>query len=100
MVISDDVARKIFGDEPALNKVLHMNSNTNGSGDYIITGIFRQPTRPSHMNARFFISLSSGEFGDFVRKTTNFSYNNMFYTYVLLKPGASEEDLKKNFPVC
>jgi len=98
IVISDEVASKIFGDEPALNKVLHINSNTNGAGDYKITGVFRQPSRPSHMNARFFMSLSSGDFGDFVRRTTNFSYNNMFYTYVLLKPGTREEDLEKKLP--
>ena len=30
IVIPEEIAKKFFGNEPALNKVIHVNSNTNG----------------------------------------------------------------------
>ena len=47
----------------------------------------------------FFISMSSGRYGGFVRRTTDFASNNMFLTYLLLKPGADAEALEKKLPV-
>src|SRR6188768_4122849 len=49
MVISSDIAAKIFGNEPALNKVIHVNSTTNGELDYKITGVFIPSKSPTHI---------------------------------------------------
>ncbi|HTD93602.1 MAG TPA: ABC transporter permease [Chitinophagaceae bacterium] len=98
LVLSEEIARKIFGKESALNKTVHINSTTNGSFDYKVTGVFRPKTAPSHINANFFLSMSSGQFGDYVKRTTDFASNNMFYTYVLLKPTSDGKSLEKKLP--
>jgi putative ABC transport system permease protein len=98
LVLSQEIAQKIFGREPALNKIIHINSTTNGSSDYKVTGVFRPKKAPSHINAHFFISMSSGDFGDYVRRTTDFASNNMFFTYVLLKPTANGQSFEKKLP--
>lgn len=59
-VISQTMARKIFGDQPAIGKVLHVSSNMNGSYDYTVSGVFKPSDRPSHINANFFLSLQGG----------------------------------------
>jgi len=97
LVLSEETATKIFGNEPALNKVIHINSNTNGVSDYKVTGVFLPSKTPSHINGRFFISMSSGEFGQWIRTVTNMTNNNMFYSYLLLKPGANRAVLEKKF---
>lgn len=98
LVLSEEIARKIFGSEPALNKTIHINSTTNGSFDYKVTGVYRKGDNPTHLDGRFFISLYSGDFGQYVRTTTNFSFNNMFSTYLLLKQGTSGKSLDAKLP--
>ena len=98
IVLSEEIAKKIFGNEPALDKVIHISSTTNGSGDYKITGVFRPTDAPTHIPGRFFISLSTGEFGRFIISTSDFASNNMFFTYLLLRPGADANALEKKLP--
>jgi putative ABC transport system permease protein len=99
IVISENMAKKIFGNQTALGKVIHVNSNINGSYDYTVTGVFRPVSSPSHINATFFMSLSGGELDKYLRKQGNdFARNNMFYTYLLLKPGADPAKLESKFP--
>lgn len=99
IVISENMAKKIFGNQTALGKVIHVNSNINGSYDYTVTGVFRPVSSPSHINANFFMSLSGGELDKYLKKQGNdFARNNMFYTYLLLKPGADPAKLESKFP--
>jgi putative ABC transport system permease protein len=97
VVIAEEIAQKIFGDQPALNKTIHINSNTNGALDYKITGVFAPSRTPSHIDARFVLSMQSGEVGQWVRSITNMVNNNMFYSYLLLKPGADAQKLEAKF---
>lgn len=98
IVLSEEIARKIFAGQPALNKIIHIGSSTNGDHDYRVTGVFRPSTIPSHIEGHFFLSFNSGYWGDFFRKTTNLADNNILYTYVLLKPGANPDNLQSQFP--
>src|SRR6201992_660237 len=94
VVISEDIAQKIFGNQSALNKLLHISSNMNGEQDYMITGVFRQAAGPSHINARFVMSLEGGEMDKYLQRQGNdFARNNMFYSYLLLKPGTDAAKL-------
>ena len=97
VVISDEIARKIFGKEPALNKTIHINGNTNGSYDFKITGVFIPSKTPSHIDARFMMSMHSGDVGPWVAGITNMANNNLFYSYLLLKPGADPKKLEAKF---
>ena len=58
LVLSEEIAHKFFGNESAINKVIHMNSNTNGEHDFKVTGVFKPSGKPSQIDARFFISCS------------------------------------------
>ncbi len=101
MVLSESMAKKIFGNAPAINKVLHVSSNMNDDDDYTVTGVFRPINAPSHIDANFFLSFVGGGMEKYFKSNGNgndFARNNMFYTYVLLKPGASVVGLESKFP--
>jgi len=99
IVISEAMATKIFGKEPAIDKVLHVASNMNGDNDYRVTGVFRPASGPSHINATFFLSFAGGGMEKYLKSRGNdFSRNNMFYTYVLLKPGTTAASLQSKLP--
>lgn len=96
VVLTEGIAHRLFGDQPALNRVVRISSN-NGDIDFKVTGVVR-PKGLSHLDNTYFMSLSSGNIGEFVRSTRNFAVNNMFYTYVKLRPGASAKALEGKFP--
>ncbi|WP_238989267.1 ABC transporter permease [Mucilaginibacter terrigena] len=98
IVLSKKLAGKIFGNQAALNKVLRVNSNTNGEQDYTVTGVFDTGNVPSHINANFFLSVKGGAMEDFINRQTDFASNNMFYTYLLLKPGTDAAKLQAKLP--
>ncbi|MDO6434607.1 ABC transporter permease [Flavitalea sp. BT771] len=99
VVISEDIARKIFGNAPALNKVVRINSGTNGDHDFTITGVFRPMSTASHIEGRFFLSMMGGKVESFLQRQANdFASNNMFYTYVILKNGTDPDKLERQFP--
>jgi putative ABC transport system permease protein len=97
IVLCEEIARKFFGDQPALNKVIHVNSNTNGEYDYKVTGVFRPNSKPSQINARFFISIGGGNMEQFIKQQTDMVSNNMFNTFFLLKPGSDAKKLEAKF---
>lgn len=98
IVLSEEVARKIFGKQSALNKVIHVGSNTNGDGNYTVTGVFRPGAVPSHIDARFFISFAGGGLAQYVKSQTGMVGNNMFFTYLKLAPGTDAKKLEAKLP--
>lgn len=98
IVLSAEIAQKIFGAEPALNKVIHVESNTNGEGDYMVTGVFKPNTMPSHIDARFFMSYTGGGLEEYINSQTSMSGNNLFFTYIQLEKGAKPQQLEAKFP--
>jgi putative ABC transport system permease protein len=98
IVIEEEIATKIFGNQPALNKVLRIESNTNGSGDYTVTGVFKKPQRPTHIDARFFMPVVGGNIGQYLKSQTSLAWNNFFFTYIQLQAGSSPDQLTAKFP--
>ncbi|GAA4447054.1 ABC transporter permease [Nibrella saemangeumensis] len=104
IVLSEEVAQKLFGNAPALDKIIRI-SGTAGSGEnFKVTGVYRDATAKSHIDARFFVPLYAGWVGSFLREgRLDFANNNMFYTYLRLKPGRNGEpsnpqQLEQKFP--
>ncbi|HEX3073824.1 MAG TPA: ABC transporter permease, partial [Ignavibacteriales bacterium] len=87
IVISQSLARKFFGSENPIGKILRVN---NGQ-EYAVTGMFQDMPDNSHFNSSFFIpfppenSLSPEAYWG--------NYNT--YTYVLLRPEIKAEELQK-----
>ncbi len=98
VVLNEEIAQKLFGNEAALNKVIKISSNTNGDTSFTITGVFRPSKKPTQIDARFFISMKGGNLQQFIAEQTDMAGNNMFQTFLLLKPGANAKALQAKFP--
>jgi putative ABC transport system permease protein len=88
IIITDAMARKYFGDLPALGKILEVD----GSSQYMISGVVKEFPRQSHWRFDFLASLVSRPIpseGDWI--------NNTWYTYVLLKNGVSSKLAEDTF---
>jgi putative ABC transport system permease protein len=99
VVISEALAKKLFGHQPALYKMVRISSSTNGDSTFRVTGVFTAPPGPSHIDANFFISFRGGNMNSFVSDNPSLVNNNMFNTYVLLKKGADVKMLEQKFPL-
>lgn len=99
IVISEEIAHKLFGDSPAIGKVVHVSSSVDGDHDFAVTGVFRPVGAPSHIKANFFLSMNGGEFERFLKRQENdFATNNMFVTYLRLRPGTDPATVEAKFP--
>ena len=99
IVISEEIAHKLFGSSPALNKVIFVSSGTNGDHIFTVTGVFRPVAAPSHIDARFFMSFGGGEMEQMMKRQANdYTTNNMFETYLRLGQDASPATVEAKFP--
>ncbi|HQW92203.1 MAG TPA: ABC transporter permease [Ferruginibacter sp.] len=99
VVLSEEIAKKLFGDQPALNKLVHISSSTNGDNDFLVTGVFKPYDKPSHIDGRFFLSVKGGDIEEYIKENgANFANNNMFFSYLQLKPGSDIKNLQAKFP--
>jgi putative ABC transport system permease protein len=97
IVINEVIAQKLFGNEPATGKIIQIRSSTHGDHDYTITGVFKTPLTPSHIDAQFFLSFKGGNMDEFANDNPSLANNNMFYTYILLKKGVRAQQLDQKF---
>jgi len=88
IVISDEMANKYFGKEPALGKVLRMND----ANDYLVSGVFKkQPVNTSY-RSNFFASISTlKKQGKNLEEWGHFSND---YTFILLNEGVTPSDVE------
>jgi putative ABC transport system permease protein len=98
VVINEAIADKLFGNQSALNKVVHISSSTNGDHDFKVTGVYRPAAGPSHIDAHFIMSMRGGRMDRMANDNPSMLNNNMFYTYLLLKDGADPGQLRAKFP--
>lgn len=86
LVLSEQVAEKLFGNSDPVGKVIRVGLNF-GDFDYTVTGVYRN-NRKSHIDARFFLSMQNGDMGGWVTSQNNWAVNNIFHTYVKLRDDA------------
>jgi putative ABC transport system permease protein len=99
VVLSEPVARKLFGNAPALNQLVKIGGATGRGEPFRVTGVYRDESSRSHIDARFFVSLSVGNIGDMLRRPqASFSSNNIFYTYLRLRPDADVATFTRKLP--
>ena len=94
LVISEDTARRYFGDEDPMGKMIVAD---NGFMLLTVTGVMENMPANTHFQADFFISLASGfeEYGHWSRENWDSFF---YYTYIMLGNGHSPEDLAAKFP--
>ncbi len=92
LVINEETAKTIFGEENPVGKVLRWNNKD----DLIITGIVQSPPVNSHLQFTSLISFSSLYQDD--RLYMDWNGGMQYYHYVELKPGISEESIEAKLP--
>ncbi len=97
VVLAEHLARKLFGNEPALDKTIQINQG-GPTGDYRVTGVFRDEEH-SHIKPNFIISMTSDGWGAYIRTNPNASNewagNNFVPGYVRLVPGHDKALVEK-----
>jgi len=91
-VITEETARKYFGDEDPMGKVITIDGGT----DYMISGIVGSVPHNSHFN--FDILLSYENLIQTSRRWDNTWVSERVYSYILLVPGADVEALEAKIP--
>ncbi|MBA4850657.1 ABC transporter permease [Emticicia sp. BO119] len=85
VVVSASMAKKYFGQEDPIGKVLQLTSEWQG-GNYIVSGVFADVPDNSHFHFDFIFAIQN------LLKNDQFVnggwYWTNFYTYLLLKPDA------------
>jgi putative ABC transport system permease protein len=88
-VLSESTARKYFGDEDPINKVLLMNGET----AFKVTGIMKDFPENSHFHFDLLLSVVS-----FEGRLNDHWWNNNFRTYIVLRDDADPKELEAKFP--
>ena len=90
IVLTEKLAKKYFGNEDPMGKIMNMEDGT----PYTVKGVIKNCPTNSHFHYDMFASLSSWGGGE----QNKYWVSNNFYTYILLKKGASASDLQKKLP--
>ncbi|MFO7446621.1 MAG: ABC transporter permease [Ignavibacteriaceae bacterium] len=89
VVLTETLAKKYFGDEDPMDKVMNFEDGT----PYTVRGVIKDSPPNTHFHYDMFASVASIEAG----RNPYFISSN-FYTYIVLKKGASAEELQKKLP--
>ena len=96
VMMTEETAKKYFGDEDPINKVIRFNSQF----DCKVTGIYKAFPANSHLHPGMLMSFNtlkdSTIYGE-RNLRTNWG-NNSFFTYLLLPAHYKAENLEKRFP--
>jgi len=97
VILSASLAEKFFGEMDPLNQSITIGLPF-GDFDYTITGVFEDRSRQSHIDAHFFLSMENSDIGNGVKRMTSWAANNIFYTYLKLKPNTESSDFEAKLP--
>lgn len=89
LVLSESTAKKIFGDEDPMNKLIQVGNDTTF---HRVTGIMKDIPENTHFKASVL-----GSFMTNPRSGDNHWLSNSFSTYVMLKPHSSPETANERF---
>jgi len=92
VVISESAAKKYFGDQPALGKIIGVDGNEN----YTITGVAKDAPSNSHLQFDFLISYETVKWWTGGDAETSWWFNH-YYEYVLLEPGTNITSFNQKF---
>ena len=83
IVISESLAKKLFGKSYAVGKILKAGNNA-----YTIKGVFKEDFL-NHIKADFFASNNSNSIREVLDKSSNWVVNDNFYSYIKVKQGSN-----------
>jgi putative ABC transport system permease protein len=92
VVITDKLARKLFGNTPALDKIININQGGTGV-NFKITAVIKDNTK-THLHVNFLTSMMSEGMGSYLRSAEanqQWAGNNFIPGYIKLAAGADRE---------
>jgi len=92
IVLTETLAKKYFGDEDPMGKLLELSADADREGNIeprIVTGVIKDIPQRSHLQFDYICSANSMD-ADFLRRWRNF----WVYTYVEIEEGAGIENTK------
>lgn len=96
VMLTEDAAKKYFGDEDPMNKTVRFN----GQLDFKVTGIYKAFPSNSHLHPGMLLSFASlrdtAVYGE-EQLRTNWG-NNSFFTYLLLPEDYAAKNMEARFP--
>jgi putative ABC transport system permease protein len=93
IVLSESVAGKMFGKENPIGKTIKLQLPY-GNPVYTVRAVFKE-NHKSHIPAHFFMSMRNSDIGYMVDQQQSWATNNIFHTYVKLKPGTDPKAFEK-----
>src|SRR5690606_591364 len=95
-LISEKSAKRYFGDQPALGKLLRVNNQ----GDLIIGGVFKDFPAESHWHPDFLVAFATlNDSTIYGRKSLETNWgNNAFITYVRVADPFDKAAIEAQFP--
>ncbi|MBK6930884.1 MAG: ABC transporter permease [Saprospirales bacterium] len=97
VVLSSALAEKYFGGQNPLYQTIRIG-DPNGEYEFKVTGVFDEKTYRSHIDGNFYMNIRSTASGQRFHNLTEWAGNNLFYTYVRLRPGADPAALTAKLP--
>jgi putative ABC transport system permease protein len=95
VVISEALAKKLFGSEEASDKMITITQG-GSTGTYKVTGVFKNDKK-SHIQANFFTSMTSSGWGEYLRTdpeaANEWGGQNFVPAYLKLVPGHNREEV-------
>lgn len=92
VVITEDMAKKYFGDQEPLGKMLRIDDEA----DFTVTGVVKNVPPNSHLNFNMLRSFET-LYGDNSEEMESW-VNARFYTYLLLTENCDHRQLEEKFP--
>lgn len=93
VVLSERVAKKLFGDHSALDELITI-STSSVTDSFRVTGVIRQTNQQSHLDADYYISGLARA----LQSNTTWASDNFVFTYLKLKEKTSVSGLLAKFP--
>ncbi len=93
VVITHELARKIFGDKSPLDEMLIINSGR-AVDTFRVTGVLKPTHARTHIDASFFMTMNSQGWGEFILSEDTWAWNNFISGYIKLQPGANPKEVE------
>ncbi len=97
IVISDQLARKLFDRMPALGQVVNIGGGA-AEQPFKVMGVYDDALGKSHLMPEFFMAMNSGGIGQYIRTSNSWAGNNFIYGYVRLREGTDPKTLHAKLP--
>jgi putative ABC transport system permease protein len=94
IVLTERLAKKLFGNESALNKVINVNQS-GPSADFKVTGVLSERQGNTEIDANFFVSMTSSGWAEYLRGPgviDQWAGQNFLLSYIKLKAGSNADE--------